>query len=247
MLTKQLESFGLSPAEAHIYLACLELGAASVLEISRKTKQNRAQLYLIIDRLIEKKLVTVAIVGKRKRFVPEQPAVLRALFQEKLLDLDMLIPDLVALARKGTIKPIIKFYDGLEGIKDVYRASSRGKDRVLYGFIGLDKLNTQSKALLHFWLNELTTLRKRHKAIGKVIIPDTEQGRLYKSSEKEKFRETRLVPASTYNFPGAIIVFDDTVCAYVFSDKEAFAVSIESVAIAETVKMVWQLVWAQAY
>ena len=247
MLIDHLESYGLTQQEAQTYLSCLEIGPASILDISRKTKQNRTQLYLNFDRLVAKKLVTITTRGKRKLFSAEPPTVFKDLLKEKLLDVDTILPDLLALTRKGSLKPIVKFYDGLEGIKDVYRASRRAKEPIMYGFIGLDLLNATSKALMHFWTTELTSLRKRHKAIAKIIVPDTEAGKNYKAIEKEHQRETRLLPASSYSFPGAIILYDDVVCMYVYSDKEAFAVTVQSEAIATTVKMAWRLAWGQAY
>ena len=44
MLHAELTEFGLSEPEAHVYVAGLELGPCSILEIAKKTKQNRTSL-----------------------------------------------------------------------------------------------------------------------------------------------------------------------------------------------------------
>lgn len=247
MLLDQLESLGLNKREAQTYLAGLELGPTSILEISRKTKQNRALLYQTIDGLMEKKLMVVTTHGKRKLFVAEPPKILNDLLRDKLALLDTILPELVGLDRKGGIKPVIKFYEGLEGIKDVYRPSAYSKDKKIISFIGVEQLNSTSKALLNFWESEYAPLRKKNGVFADVIVPDTPEGLEFKKKDETFYRKTKLVPASSYNFENEIMIYEDFILIFVYSTKEQFAISIQSPAIAKSLGMIWKIVWNSAY
>ncbi|MDD5438346.1 MAG: helix-turn-helix domain-containing protein [Patescibacteria group bacterium] len=247
MLLEQLESLGLNKREAQTYIAALELGPASILEISRKTKQNRALLYQTIEELRAKKLMVVTTQGKRKLFAAEPPVVLKGMLKDKLAILDAILPSLVGLDRKGNIKPVLKFYEGLEGIKDVYRPSACTKDKRIVSFIGVEQLNSANRALLNFWETEYAPLRKRNGVFADVIVPDTPEGLEFKKKDEMFYRKTKLVPASNYNFENEIMVYEDLTLIFVYSLKEQFAISIQSPAIANTLRMIWKIAWNSAY
>jgi HTH-type transcriptional regulator, sugar sensing transcriptional regulator len=247
MHINELTELGLSESEARVYLAGLELGPASIQEIAEKTKQNRTSLYHTIGQLVHKKLFTNSSRGKKKVYVAEPPESLKALLHIKLKRLDTILGDLRALANTGSIKPVITFYEGFDGIKTVFLQALICKEKTFYAVAGIQRLNMRSKALLDFWLNEFAPLRKKHGIITKLVVPDTEQGKEYKKSDEEKFRETRFVPSSTYNFDCEFMIHDEVVDFFVYSEREQFAISIKSAAIAQTLKLVWQIVWKQAY
>lgn len=247
MLYQQLTEFGLSEPQAHVYIAGLELGPCTILQIAKKTKQNRTSLYHTIQQLIDSKLVSVTVSGKKKLYVAEPPETLKHHMQLRMKQLDGVLGELSALTHSTTIKPVIKFYEGLDGIKTVFRNAAQAKEKTLYAIAGIQRLNTRSTALHEFWLNEFAPLRIKNGVFTKLIAPDSPLGLEYRKTDEEKFRETRFVPASSYNFECEMMVHDDITELFVYSDKEQFAVSIKSQSIASTIKMVWQIVWNQAY
>lgn len=247
MLLDDLKTIGLTDQEALVYLAGLELGPSSILKLAKKVGVNRTSLYHTMGGLLKKKLFVESVQGKKRVFVAEGAPALKTLIQSKLAHVDVIAEGLKALTRTSTAKPIIKFYEGLEGIKTVFRESAKSKEKKTYAFVCIDRLATQSSGLVDFWLNEYTALRKKHDNFAQLIMADSEGGKKYKAMDKEKLRETRLLPASTYNFPAEFMVVDDRVILFVFSEKEQFVVSVESAAIAETLKMIFRLCWQQAY
>lgn len=247
MLIDELTELGLSETEAKTYIASLEIGPASIQEIAKKTGQNRTSLYHTIEQLLAKALFTTSVRGKKKVYVAEPPEAIKQLLQTKLKHLDTIIGDLRALSGAGALKPVITFYEGIDGIKTVFLQSLTCKEKTLYAIAGIQRLNIKSKALLNFWLNEFAPLRKKHNIKTKLIAPDSEQGIAYKKTDAASDRETRLVPASTYNFDAEYLVYDDTINLFVYSDKEQFAICIKSAAIAQTMKLIWQIVWKQSY
>lgn len=72
-IKKALSYLDLATDEAEVYLAALELGTASVLEISRKISIPRATVYLVIHSLLKKNLLIQTAKGKKKRFHSVSP------------------------------------------------------------------------------------------------------------------------------------------------------------------------------
>lgn len=247
MLTDDLKSLGLTEQETTIYLAGVELGPATVLQIARKTGVHRTTVYNTMQSLLEKRLFSESAQGKKRVFVPEGAEAFKAMLRQKMERVDAIAGELSALAGAGSVKPVVKFYSGLEGIKDVFRDATRAKEDILYGIAGLENMNVKSPVLLDFWMNEYAMLRKKHKKFARIIMPDTDGGKLYKATDADKSRETRLVPSSTYNFPAEYMFYDDVVCQLVFSEREQFAVVTRSRALATTMKMIFELCWKQGY
>lgn len=246
MLTEDLKSIGLTEQEATVYLAGLELGPSSIMQLAKKVGVNRTSLYHTMAGLTQKKLFVESAQGKKRVFVAEGAIALKALVQSKLAHVDIIAEGLKALARTSTVKPIIKFYEGVNGIKTIFRYLANAKEKKSYAFVGVESLNSQSKTMLDFWLNEFTALRKKYNNTAYLIMPDSEGGKLYKATDQEKLRETRLLPSSSFNFPAEVMITDDIISMFVFTTKEQFAISVESPAIAETLKMVFKLCWKQA-
>lgn len=246
-MLEELKNIGLSEDEAAVYAAGLELGPATVLEIARKTGLNRTTLYGVTDRLMEKRLLTKSVAGKRTLYVAEPPEKLTLMLKDRLAKLDDLLPELLSLGRKGVYKPKIKYYEGLDGIKSVYRDSLQSKERSLYAFVGVERLNVRSNVLTKFWEGEYRIGRQKNGVVGKVVVPDNAEGMAFKAKDATSNRSTKLVPASTYNFEGEVLMFDDVVCFISYTEDEEFALSLESKAIAKTLRMVWQVVWNAGY
>ena len=68
-----LEQFGLQGRKADVYLAALELGGASVIDISRKANIKRTTVYDILLDLQKDGLVSQTMEGKKRKFIGEDP------------------------------------------------------------------------------------------------------------------------------------------------------------------------------
>lgn len=247
MLIDELKSLGLSDQEASVYLACAELGPSTVLEIAKKTKTHRTTVYNTVQGLLEKKLFSESVRGKRRVLVPEGADAFKNMLQSKLSRVDGIAGELLALTRESTTKPIVKFYVGVENIKDMFRSSVLDQnEKFQYGIFTVEEMMSSDK-LKEFFLGEYSALREKNGLFGKIIVADTEDGIKYKSLDKEKFRETKMLPASTYRFPTETMISGDVVLLFVISEKEQFVISIESVAIAISFKMIFNAMWTMGY
>ncbi|MEX0672441.1 MAG: helix-turn-helix domain-containing protein, partial [Candidatus Paceibacterota bacterium] len=88
MLEKNLQNLGMSEKEAKVYLALLQVDSASATELSRTTDIKRPTVYVIIESLAEKGLVSETTVGKRTQFQAESPERLETYVERRKQELN---------------------------------------------------------------------------------------------------------------------------------------------------------------
>ena len=247
MLINDLIESGLSPKEAKIYIAALELKEASILQLAKKSGLNRTAIYSLLEDMQRKGLLLLYFKGARKVYTAQAPEVVKESLKKRVTTFNSLIPELASLAETSSIKPKIRYNEGLEGIKNAYRGSLQSKEGKLYAFVGVDRLFSESRALEMFWEKEFIPARIRNKIQGLLVVPDNTEGRKFRELSKEAFREVKLVPDSTYNFENEILIYNNTVAILSYSRGEKYALEIESTTIAHTMKMIWQMAWNLGY
>jgi len=243
MNSKILSTFGLDKNESAAYLALLEIGPASVLEVANKSYINRSMLYDIIDRLIVKGLVYKSIRGKKTRLVARNPEVLQKMLSDKMSAFNSILPRLKEVAEKGSHKPVMSFHEGLLGIKQAYLGAIHSKEKRLYAFVGVESLLSKTKILETFWDEEFKVERRKRNVFGQLLVPDNADGCAFQKKDNQNFRESRLVDTKKYNFPAEILMYDDIVAFVSYTQHEEYAMSIKSPAIAQTQKMIWRFMW----
>lgn len=128
MLINILEQIGINEKEAKVYLACLRLGPSPVRRIAEETGVNRGTCYDLLRALMKKGLVSYYHQDKHKYFVAEDPKNLEELvvFQEKKIkktrqEITKIIPELKSIYDNAEDKPVVKYYEGLAGIKTILK------------------------------------------------------------------------------------------------------------------------------
>ena len=123
MFAKYLKEIGLSEKEAEVYLSLLEGDAYSILDLSKKTKINRTTIYPVIKSLSEKGLVSETTVNTKTYYQAESPDRLetfverqKILLEENSKKIKDLIPQLKSVQREMGERPIVKYFEGKEGI-----------------------------------------------------------------------------------------------------------------------------------
>ena len=87
--------------------------------------------------------------------------------------------------------------------------------------------------------------RRTQKGIHiRAILSSNEAGRDRASKDKEEYRDTALIPADKYNFIPEIDIYDNKVM--IASWREKLGIIIESQEIADAMKIIYELAWAEA-
>lgn len=142
MFEKYLQEIGLNEKEAAIYLALLQVDNASVIDVSKKTKINRSTVYVVLEGLMKKGLVSEAQIGKKVHYQAEPPERLetfverqKTMLEEQQKRLKDIIPQIKSVQRESGERPLVKYFDGKEAAyQDTSAFFSEGMEKEDTGY-----------------------------------------------------------------------------------------------------------------
>jgi len=238
-IAKELEKQGLDPKKTKVYLAILELGRATTIEISQRTKIKRTTVYDIILDLMRLGYVAEARRGKRRLFMAEEPAVLFNKSEQRLSEFKEIIPLLSVIHSKAIPKPTIKFYDGVLGVRTIMEEllNVEKKEQLYWSSIS-DLVDFFGNRYMESWVKR----RIRRGILSRVLLTKkTRVPDLYMQSNDKVLREIKMLPKS-YIFSGVVCIFDNKV-GYISSREESFGFVIESKEFAQIMRLIWESSW----
>lgn len=238
-LCELFKRIGFSDKEAKLYLACLEIGDGTVVQLSRKSGVTRGSTYDLLEDMLNKGYVSKVEKDKHMVFSAVNPETLKKRYVENVRDFEAALPDLKALCKNHSDQKVYHF-EGSDGIRRVLEETLTSVGEILH-FSGPESINQH-------WADFDRTyaqLRIQKQIFLKKLAPDDERGLALKKSDRSCLRETRLVTLSDHAFRDDIFVFDNKV-AIVSSGAEPMGILIESQSIASTHRCVFRSLWSSA-
>lgn len=230
METETLEKLGLEKKESMIYLALLKLSQASAAKISEETRIERTLCYSIIQKLIDKGLVSYMLQNNVKYFRPAPPEKLMQELKEKEEELKKIMPQLTGLMRLKQEKTKAEVYQGKEGMRAVLKDIIREKkDYIVFGEEGRfqETLPAYSKQFMRMIEEENIKERVLVKE-GEDVIKS--KNSFFRYIPKEFFSPTSTV---VYGNKTAIIVWSEPYLIFLIENKE----------VADSYKSYFEMVW----
>ncbi|MDD5463848.1 MAG: helix-turn-helix domain-containing protein [Candidatus Moranbacteria bacterium] len=239
MLLKDLERIGLNQKEVSVYLAALELGEANIQQIAKKSGVKRTTAYDIIESLKKKGLINQSVRGKKILFSASDPRKLEDEVDEQKHILKRIMPQLLSMANALDSKPKVSFFEGYDGIKDVYKDTLHYGDSELLAWVSDDAV----AAFDVDFLDKVYLPKRVEKKIWvRAIAPDVEEMRGYKEVDEKSLRKTRLADAQIFPMRVEINLYGKNKIA-VMSFEEKFGMIIESQKIFETLQSIFEMNW----
>ncbi|MFA5776953.1 MAG: helix-turn-helix domain-containing protein [Parcubacteria group bacterium] len=233
-----LEQFGLEGRKADVYLAALELGGTTVLEIAKKAGIKRTTTYDILLDLKEKGLISETVKGKKTLYLGEDPEKIQKDLKIKEEMFAEILPQLKSIHNTAGNKPKIRFYEGKEGLREVYNDTLKYSGEIL-GFASEDVV----KILGHDWAWDYMKRRKQKHLTARFIMPATEfMQKEVASQDQEQLRSSKVVDPKKYPFSIEINIYGFSKVA-LMSSKEETGLIIESSEIYKTMKLIFELIW----
>ena len=231
-------ALGLSEKELAVYLTVLELGEGYVQDISRKSGLQRTSVYNFLEALRERQLVSEIKKGKRRLFSAASPHLLLEKQKSNASSIEKLMPRLLAIQNSVRSKPRVSFYEGIEGIKEIYRMTLRDK-QIIYAWEDLDRTRDM---LPPAFFKGYPEERAAKKVPARCIDRDTAFARQWTAENNVRLaRESRFIDSE--EFGTEINVFGHKVAFFGYNKKNPFGVVIDDVGIATAVRVVWQELW----
>lgn len=247
-----IKNLGLEESEAKVYLALLELGPSSVTEITRKAKITRTLGYHVLEKLGWYGLVEeVSGRGAKKNFAAQHPRQLKQFIENKkqtweknLKEIDTHLPNLISLYKMAE-KPVVRYQQGLDGVKQVYWETLDSKTEIL-SILDIEGWDT---AELRTWGKDYNQERSRRKIHERILILDTKQARewmkYYRGSLKYtnyRWIKPEQLPGIK-EFGGEINVYENKVVMVLLKKPNQMGVLMESAALSNILKSLFELAW----
>ncbi|MDD3302736.1 MAG: helix-turn-helix domain-containing protein [Candidatus Gracilibacteria bacterium] len=201
-----LSKIGLTKEESMIYLDLLENHESNIVTISDRTGINRPALYKLIPNLVETGLISKVIKGKRNVFKAESPKNLTKLFNTLSNNFNFILPDLEEVYESNDNKPLIKFYNGIKGIKNIFE----------------DVINTLGKGDTYYRYSSRNVFgQKYYPTTYSKFIEENKITRYVITSEKISQTKIQKVRREMVVIPKKMDLFEDNFAKIIYKNKVA--------------------------
>ena len=238
-LIETLKSFGLSDKEAKVYLASLDLGPSAVLKIANFSNLKRATVYVIIDSLSKKGLMSIEVRGFKKIYKAESPDRLEAILNNRKEELLKTLPALNEIYSKEKSDSFIRYYEGLNAIKLAYEELlDIVKPGDYYLVIGNqeDWFYSDQKFFLKF-------MEKRAKlgADLRLLLEDAPITREHKKHQQNWKEKVKILPQGT-TITANLVITPKRLIIHSLTGP-MIAIVIENSNVSKTNKEMFEIIW----
>jgi len=238
-----LKKIGLTDGEIRVYFSLLDLGESTTGDIIKKSMITSSKVYLILDRLQQKGLVSHIVKNNVMHFKVADPKMLinymddkRRQFDQEYDSIKELIPILSKRRKEISSKQETMMYLGEKGIKtslyDFIEGLSIGDEFLVLG-TNIEIGKNERLIVRQFYL------RKAELKIKTRLIYNSSQRKIKSLYNKVPLTQVRFIDNIT---PSTIVISQRKVLLITYG-SEARAVLIESKQIAESFKQFFESMW----
>ena len=235
-----LRKIGLTNGETRVYGSILELGSAPVSKIHERTGLERRSVYDILNKLIEKGLISYITEKKKKFYQISHPNKILTFIEEKEDELKNIkgdikkeIPQILELydSQKQQIKAEV--YRGKEGIKSIFEDMLNYKKNYFIGggFYIMDLLP-------YYWPQYNKRRIKKEVHWYSLSLYETKRREI----PEKRFFDLKYLPEELSINPSVVFIFGNKI-ANVLWGKEWFAFIVESKEIADSYRRYHEYLW----
>lgn len=249
MIDGILHDLGLTSEEIEIYQSLLINGSQPASRLAKTTKVKRTYIYNVVDKLMKRGLVSQSKKYGALYFVPLSPDKLLGLVQkekEKVERVEQTLESLLPILRSkyalSEDKPVVTYYEGIEGVKKVYLDTIKKPEPIL-ALVETTKLEPK----IYEWLTTDYIKRRVKKNISvKSIVASGSNTKTYVGLNREEIRETKIIPSDKFPFQNEIIIYGNKV-AIINHNKDSnklLGIMIENSNIINTFRSWFNLTWS---
>ncbi len=230
-MKEKLMQIGLEAREADVYIQLLKKPRQTATEIAKRTKINRTVVYSVLDKLIEKGLVSYILIKEKKHFSANNPRTLGDFLKDKERVFNEVLPAL-ELIKENKNEPVkVEVFEGVKGeiavLKDIIK---EGKNYVSFGDDG--SWIKISETLVEQYLRQIVEKGIREKVLLK-------QGTKLIGNLKNS--EIRYLPKNLI-MNTITTIYGDKVAISIF-EEPYFIILIKSKSLANTYRSFFNILW----
>ncbi len=245
-LKEILASVGLSDKEALVQTVLLQEGSLRVRQIVALTNLNRTTIYGILKKLIKEGLVSSSNKGGITEYQSIEPGLFLSYFERKKNELsetqkeyEKILPHIKNIKKHKDLYPKIRFFEGVEGIKQAYEDTlENNKEKQILDISGTDAVY---KVMGKKWVDYYINRRAKLNIQCKVIAPHTGWSRFSKENDCKYLRETKLLPVG-YLYENEINIYDNKVATFSFTSDPPVALIIEDKTLSDMLRNLFRYI-----
>lgn len=256
-LAQKLSRAGLSDKEAQIYAFLVERGGAFPTEIAKETGLNRTTVYKVLDTLSIRGLVTE--LEKRKKFYyqAESPKSLERFVSSQMTvakrqieSLEQVLPVLEGLFNASPNKPIVRFFEGEEGVLNVYQDHVEVDKK--YEMLSFSHTADLMKFITPEFRDNYIKNKVKLGITTRAILPDTELDINYNETIYSKFPQkiwpnVRNISKDIFPSKCDLTIYGENKVSIInFNEPHLVGTIIEDKIVHDMMRMIFELAWKGA-
>ncbi len=250
---KIIENFvielGFSEEAARLYTILAERGPLTLLEASRRTEMERTGLYRLVEKLVGEGLLERVMAHKSQKIAAVGLATIRRMVELRKkeasrLEIGLETFEQVVGGLSHQAETQVKYYKGVEGIKQILWNETKAKGEVL-GYLYRNLQEVVGKAYFSEYARELEK--------NTVKLRDLRTESFLQSTRASGYRRDpidggywRYIPEKILKVTHIMDIYDDVVAIYYWQDNDVFGVEIQNKQIAETQRSIFEALWGLA-
>jgi len=127
-IEQNLENIGLTKSEIKVYISLLKIGDSSAGNIVIKSKTANSKIYEVLEKLIDKGLVSFFLKDKVKHYKAASPNIILEYLKEKKekiqkqeSDISNILPYLMEFQQEDEEKKEVALFSGPKGVKTAFK------------------------------------------------------------------------------------------------------------------------------
>jgi hypothetical protein len=160
--------------------------------------------------------------------------------EEKNNQVAKLMPELLSSANLIDKKPVIRYFEGREGMKEVYNDTLNYPGQTLLSWFPDDVYWLGND----FFIKEYIPKRLNKKISAKAIAPNSDFNLDFFKKNQEHLRQMKFIPHALYKSKIEIIIYGTNKVG-ILSYLEELGIIIESDKIHEALKSIFEVMWKQ--
>jgi len=225
-----------------------ELGETTVNQLAKETLINRTSLYPILEKLLEKGLVSKIQMDGRTFFraISEEDFFRWIENSKKKAEAEASELGHWIKSQKensdGSLASEVSYFEGEEGVKNIFADTWRNNpEKVIYGFTDYDEaLDTFGE----FFLKSYIPQRIKHGIKFQGIIPESERAKKEAGKQKQRNNSLRMLK-SLQKLGIEINIYDSKITLVDFNKKKPSGIIIKNEKIAKALKKIFDYMWGK--
>lgn len=241
-MNQALIAFGFDEKEASLYLAGIELGEASILELARLTTLPRTTLYPILESLCRRGYFRLKSIQGRKKFLANPPEMFVKHLADRQEKFREILPLFDALKSDTTESVGVTIYEGSDGFKQFWQQIFRsGVKEYCLLTTGTQMLDYVKEPYLK---KQIIAERLKRGIRSRQLVVETTESRKFVLRDDSELRESRFLPPNT-KIPATMLLFGNDV-AFITTRKENSVILVTSGDASVTLRTMFELLWTNA-